>query len=447
VEATVTLGFRTVPNLTLPILAIALLPALACSARPGGQTTAMTLSREADPCDAALTSRDATAFADPEIRALRTRVRSAAGASSYLERLGWAWIERERVVHDHRLFDLALATAACLQERSPGNAEAPRIQAHALVSLHRFKEGEQVARRRVASGGSWIDHAVLGDALIEQGQIEEAAEQYQIMADGNPGPQAWSRAAHLRWLLGDRQGAIEAMGRAARALDGRDPQSAAWCRVRLAHYALEAGRDQEARRLTEAALRLVPDHPAALHVLGLLQLLEGRADDAIGSFRTAAEADPLPEYQWALLEALREAGQDSDAAVVERRLLSEGEREDPRSLALFLASTGRDPARALRLAMQELQTRQDPITLDVVAVALLVSGRVAEAGDYLRRAQATGTRSPRLAIHAALIAAAAGDAREALLQTREAAGMRAALLPSERRRLEALQSELQVPTS
>lgn len=442
-----TLGFRSIPNLAIPILALALLPAPGCAARPGGPTAGVGSSRAADPCDTALTSSEAKAFADPEIRTLQARARSAAGASPYLERLGWAWIAREPVVHDHRLFDLALATAACLQERSPGSAEAPRLRAHALVSLHRFKEGERVARGLVISGGSWIDHAVLGDALVEQGRVEEAAEQYQLMADRNPGPQALSRAAHLRWLLGDRQGAIEAMGRAARALDGRDPQSAAWYRVRLAHYALEAGRVREARRLTESALRLVPDHPAALHALGLLQLLEGRPEAAIASLRTAAEADPLPEYQWALLEALHEAGRAGDAGLVEGRLLSEGEREDPRSLALFLASTGRDPARALRLAMQELRTRQDPLTLDVVALALYGSGRVAEAGDYLRRALAMGTRSPRLAIHAALIAAAAGDAREALLRTQEAAAMRAALLPSERRRLEALQAEYRVPTS
>jgi len=400
----------------------------------------------ADPCAIVLNGAAGEPAADsggaPEISRLRAQARAAANPLPYLERLGWTWIAREAIDHDHADFERALATAACMEKRAPGNPDARLLRAHALVSMHRFREGEAVARALVAESPSWLASAVLGDALLEQGRIEEAAVQYQRMADENPGSQALSRAAHLRWLLGDRDGAIEAMAGAAAAGDRRDARAAAWYRARLAHYALEAGRRDDARLWIDAALAIVPDHPPALHARGLLLLDQGRPQEAVEALRAAVAADPLPEYLWALHESLVEAGRADEARSVEARLVGEGEREDPRGVALYLASRGMEPRRALRLAREELAVRQDVVTLDAVAVALMADGRIAEARDYSRRALAYGTRAPRLALHAAAIAAAAGDAAEAATRADEAAAMAGALLPSERRLLETLRATL-----
>jgi tetratricopeptide (TPR) repeat protein len=262
------------------------------------------------------------------------------------------------------------------------------------------------------------------------------------MADANPGSQAWSRAAHIRWLLGDRVGAIEAMTRAAEAGDPRDARAGAWYRGRLAAYSLEAGRLDEARRWSDAALALAPHHPQALHARGLVLLDEGRPAEAVEALRAAVAADPLPEYLWALTEALAESGRVAEARQAEARLLSEGEQEDRRAVALYLASQGAEPDRAVRLARAELDVRQDPVTLDALATALAAAGRVQEAREYSRRARSHGTRAPRLALHGAAIAAAAGDVAEAAALAAEAASMSASLLPSERRLLERLRVTL-----
>ncbi|HZN04713.1 MAG TPA: tetratricopeptide repeat protein [Candidatus Polarisedimenticolia bacterium] len=387
-----------------------------------------------DPCHVVL--RDPGG--PPEISRLRAEARAATHPLPYLERLGWSFIAREAIDHDHAHFDEALAAAACMEQRAPGDVDARLLRAHALVSMHRFKEGEAVARTLAGESSSWLASAVLGDALLEQGLVEEAAVHYQRMADGNPGSQALSRAAHLRWLLGDRDGAIEAMAGAAAAGDPRDARAGAWYRARLAHYLLEAGRPGEARRLIDGALALVSGHAPSLHARGLLLLFEGRPQEAVEPLRAAVAADPLPEYLWALQEALNESGRADEARAVEARLVGEGEREDRRGVALYLASRGVDPARALRLARAELDVRQDVVTLDTVAFALLADGRIDEARDYSRRALLLGTRAPRLALHAAAIAAAAGDATEAASRAGEAAAMAGALLPSERRLLERL---------
>ncbi len=98
---------------------------------------------------------------------------------------------------------------------------------------------------------------------MEQGRLAEAAAAYQKMIDLKPFYQSYTRAAHLRWLKGDLDGAIEMMNAAVKAASPRDPESIAWAYTRLAMYQLQRGRFAEADRMTAAALQYVPDYAAA----------------------------------------------------------------------------------------------------------------------------------------------------------------------------------------
>ena len=92
------------------------------------------------------------------------------------------------------------------------------------------------------------------------------------MIDLKPFYQSYTRAAHLRWLKGDLDGAIEMM----QARDqGGQPAGSGVRRLgvsRLAFYELQRGRLAEAERMTDASLRHVPDYAAALLVRGRIQL-------------------------------------------------------------------------------------------------------------------------------------------------------------------------------
>ena len=152
---------------------------------------------------------------------------------------------------------------------------------------------------------------------------------------------------------------------------------------------------------------------------------------AVEPLTLAAAHNPLPEYQWALADALRLAGRESEAARIEQELAARGEALDPRTLALYLATRGIEPARAVALAEQELEARGDIFTLDAHAWALAASGRVGEARDVIGRAVAEGTEDARLFLHAGAIHAAAGERREAATWLKKADRLRAMLLPSE----------------
>jgi len=369
-----------------------------------------------------------------EIARLQASLR-AGGSPRLLERLAWLFIERGRAQEDPGFTKLAEHAARALEERVPDDAGARLALGHALVSLHRFAEAEVVAQELVAERGAPFDHGLLGDAQLEQGRIAEAAVSYQAMMDLRPDAHAYARAAYLRWLTGDLEGALAAMRVAAEAVSPRNRDTFAWSFAQLALYQLRAGRLDEAERSCAAALAAQPDSAAALEVQGRLRLAEGRTLDAVDALGRAAERSPLPEHLWAYADALREAGRGAEASRVEQRLLATGEGSDPRGLALWLASHGRDPARALELAQRELGVRQDVFTLALSSLAHVRAGDAEGAWPLMQRALAPGTPDARLALYAGLVAQAAGRRDEAVKWLRTAQRRRPLLLPSERREL------------
>jgi tetratricopeptide (TPR) repeat protein len=205
----------------------------------------------------------------------------------------------------------------------------------------------------------------------------------------------------MRWLKGDLPGAIELMEVAVGA-SGKD-EAALWLQVRLALYQLQAGNAERAFALIDAALSLQPDYPPALLARGRILLSRGKTADAIEPLKRAAEATQLPEYLWVLDEAERAAGRDAEATIAEGILKHRGADDDPRTFALYLATRGEDLDTALRLANDELKTRDDVFTLDALAWALHAAGKTTEAQAVMRRALAEGTQDPRLQFHAAFI--------------------------------------------
>ena len=137
------------------------------------------------------------------------------------------------------------------------------------------------ARRR-RSPGAWSRCASSSStsgssamSLMEQGRLAEAAEAYQKMIDLKPFYQSYTRAAHLRWLKGDLDGAIEMMQRRGQ---GREPARSAsrspgptrgWrC------TSCSAAGWPTPQRMADASLQYVPDYAAALLARGRIQLAQ-----------------------------------------------------------------------------------------------------------------------------------------------------------------------------
>lgn len=396
-----------------------------------------------NPLSLALAPNEGTTRTDIEIRKFQERIRAGHTRSASIERLGWLYVTKARESFDPGFYKLAEACATVLETDSPGCAEGLLLRGHVLENLHRFKEAEPLARELVTKRGLSFDYALLGDSLMEQGRLTEAVAAYQSMMDLRPDLHAYSRAAHVRWLTGDVEGAKELMQAAVNASSSEDSEAAAWVSSRLGFYQFQTGDNAAAEHCCAMALAFCPDYPPALLLRGKMMLAGSNATEAVEILSRAARINPLPEYQWLLAEAQRAAGRSTEAEQVESVLRRSGAAADPRTFSLYLATRGTQGETALRLAREELQQRQDVFTHDALAWALLANGRLNEAHEEMSRAVAAGTEDGRLYFHAAVIAANSGHEAEAKQWMEKTALRVHLLLPSERKEFQTLVAKLQ----
>lgn len=378
---------------------------------------------------------------DRDIADQQALIISGSARGNTFERLGWTFVKKARLSFDAGFYRLAEQCAACMEALGSKGADALLLRAHALQSLHHFREAETVARELVNLRERPFDYGVLGDILIDEGKVRDAAAAYQKMVDLRPDLQSYARAAHVRWITGDLAGAIELMKLATAVSSPNDPESSAWAFTRLALYQLQRGTTKQALESCDAALALQSDYAPAMFARGRTLLAMNRPAGALIDFQHAAKLNPLPEYQWAVADALTLSGDRVHAAELESQIAA-GQTEDPRSLALFLATHNRDVERAVRLAEQELTNRGDVFTHDALAWALAAAGRISEAQQHMNQALSEGTADARLDFHAGVIAALNGDNKQATGWLKAAAETQQMLLPSERAQLETWRAKI-----
>ena len=404
----------------------------------GSRPEQSAISATVTACDIALaphTADTAADEADDRIIRYQGQVGTVSNRQPQLERLGWAFVSKARRTQDPGFHTLALQTAECMLAEQADDPPALLLKGHTLRNLHRFGEAEATARRLVALRGNWSDHGLYGDTLLELGRVREAADAYQAMMDLRPGPEAYARAAQVRWLTGDLAGAVEMMHLAVRSTSPRQREPLAWALTRLAFHQRTMTDDDGASASVQRALSVLPRYPPALLLQGELLLTRGELSEAVATLTVAEALNPLPSYQWPLIEALELAHRRSEAASVHARLHETGAREDRRSYALFLSSDGTHLESALALTTAELESRQDVFTLDAHAWAQLQAGATGQARQFSDRALTQGTQDARLFYHAGVIRARAGDSTKALHWLMRAESMQNMLMPSERARL------------
>ena len=423
-------------RLHLALLALGVLVAGCARNGEPPKDSASRQARFADPLVVALAPHEGTGKLDAEIRRFQEQVRAGRNPDLALERLGWLFVQKARASFDAGFYKLAEQCALALQSRRPDSPEALLLRGHVLHNLHRFKEAEPLARELVARRGLPFDFGLLGDVLMEQGNLAEAIAACQKMVDLRPDLHSYARGAHLRWLKGNLTGAEKLMRMAASAASPQDPESAAWVNTRLAGYEFQSGAIAEAQRTCAIALEFQNDYAPALLLRGRLLLAKGSNAEAAEVTRRAAELNPLPEYQWTLAEALRASGRADQAVAVETQLHQSGAVADPRTYSLYLATRGESVETALKLAEAELEVRGDVFTHDALAWALAASSKLAEAGLEIDRALSEGTSDGRLLFHAAVIAHKTGKQEDAQRWAEQAIDLKQMLLPSEREQLQ-----------
>ena len=316
---------------------------------------------------------------------------------------------------------------------SPGNYDGARIHVWLLLGKHEFAAAREEAlklNKRVPD--DVMVYGFLTDSNVELGNYSEAENAAQWMLNLRPANlPGLTRAAYLRELLGDTDGAVELMKLALDSTPPTEAEDRAWITTQIAHLKLATGKIGEAEELSQQALATFPGYHYALGNLGKVRMQQKRYDEAAALLRQRYEAGSHAENLFDLAVALQMAGGTDEAgkafAQFEEKSLAETNRADNSNheLIVYYADYAKEPAKALEVARREYSRRHDVFTLDCYAWALHVNGQNAEARKQIETALAVGIQDARILRHAGEIALTAGDTAAARKFLRQAADLNA----------------------
>jgi tetratricopeptide (TPR) repeat protein len=381
-------------------------------------------------------AQNSTASLSPAERSIASARRAiAAKPSQYAgyNQLAIASSRRARETSDPKYYAQAEDALKKSFDLSPGNLEGGKIHIWLLLGRHEFPRALEAAKalnKKVPD--DVLVYGFLADANAELGNYADAERAVQWMLDLRPGNlPGLTRAAYLRELFGDVDGALELMKMAYEATPPTEAEDQAWILTQMGHLHAAIGRFADAEQLLQRAITVFPKYHYALANLATIRMEQKRYADAVFLLQQLYAEAPHAENLYLLAEALEKAGRvnEAHAAFVdfEQKSLSESSRKDnsSRELVFYYADHAHDALKALQVAQQEYGWRHDVYTLDAYAWALHVNGKNPEARNQMETALAVGIKDAKVLRHVGEIALAQGDLISAERYLRDADALHA----------------------
>lgn len=325
--------------------------------------------------------------------------------------LAMALTQRARETADPLYYVQAEEAVKASLAIAPDNFEALKVRTWALLGQHRFAAALELAaalNKKVPD--DLMVYGMLTDANIELGKYDDAEKSAQWMLDLRPGNiPALTRAAYLRELFGDVEGAIELMQGAVNRMPFQETEDRAWVLTQIGHLEYVRGRYPAAEQALNDALTLFPDYHYTLGALADVRTAQKRHREAADLQQRRYTVAPHPENLFELAEAQARAGMTAQAAKSYAafdqgaRAEMNGDDNANRELIAYLAGAGKKPAEALALAQKEIAKKGDVYTREAYAWALWKNGRKADARKEIATVLAVGVQHPRVLERAAVI--------------------------------------------
>ena len=311
----------------------------------------------------------------------------------------------------YRRGNLVAAAALC---REVLQAQPDTPHAWFLVGMIQRREGDAaaaIASIQRALGLGLRDARVryhYAEVLIENGRLDDAAEQLELALDQKPGfGEAWHLLGRLALQRGQFAPAADKLSRAL----ALDPSNAA-LRTNLGTALLEQGRHEEAISQLREAAALKPEDAAIRYNLANAFRRAGRLDEAIREYRRVGTLSP--DYAPALTAlgaCLAEQGDlDSALAYCEKALaLAPNYAEAHNNLAVTLHRMGRLQEAAERYRRALAIEPRSPRTHDNLGQVFYQMGRFEEAVQAYGEALAIAPEFDVARGNRALVHLAVGD--------------------------------------
>lgn len=411
-------------SVTLRLLGASLLALSACSARgeavvpKSSDSAQVTQSAQLAPlAEFAMAYKPST----EEVAIARSQdaVRQSPNDAMAYVSLAESFLVRKRESADTKFFALASNAMGAAQSIAPRSTDVRTSAVQLLFSDHRFAEAADETRKLIAQNASNVTaHLLLSDALVEQGQYEEAVDALENANDLSPDLRVYARGSYLRWMDGDQEGAVELMVDAIK-MGSLTKEAVAWCYAELGMIHWHAGDLKKAEQSATLAMMKVPNYAPAIELKARVAASSGDNNAAIAHYKDLLSRRSTVAAHISLSELLAQQGHTQEAAA-ERTRAEEMAVHDPVALALHDARYSINPAGTLELASRALSERSNVYTRDVHALALLRAGDVNGALAATETKPAYGTLDASIWLHRGLIQAAAKDATAAQLSLERA---------------------------
>lgn len=326
----------------------------------------------------------------------------AAGAQQDPHALAQAALLRAASSADPKDAVLAHELVQRAMDRRPDDARSWVLKAWDEMSGHRFAAALQSVRRAHGLGpASVMSLGLEGDALVELGRYDEALATVQRMLDLDPALPALARAAHLRFLHGDTEGAIALLRDVPVVARAAAPERSK-VQLQLAELYLHSEDFVAAQSSAQQAAALHPDRTEPLAMQARIAAAQADHTAALGLYLRAQQMHPSPEYALGAWRAARAAGDSATQRRQEGLLEGMAKLDAARGglyRRVFIEFLGEQPGQlpeAQRLASIEVGERPDVYSHAWLAWALLRGGRAQAAVPHRAQALRLGTRDAKL---------------------------------------------------
>ncbi len=284
------------------------------------------------------------------------------------------------------------------------------LKSSVLLSLHQFEAARSLAQEAVQLRPYNAQiYGALVDANVELGDYKEAVAMATKMMDLRPDLLSYSRAAYLREIHGDPQGAIEAMKLAVSSgFPGNE--NTAWSRLTLGHTYENYGNLTDAEIEYKTALEERPGYSFAMAGLASIETKKGNLVQAEALLKKAIEIIPEVGFNIQLAQLYNSTGRPDLAKKTTQEVLdmmaddeAHGHRMDIEYAKVYLNLMHNYDA-ALQRALVEYKAR--PANIDVnklLAQILYRKGNISEAEKHLALAMRTNSQDYELLMIAGLI--------------------------------------------
>ncbi|MHB2019491.1 MAG: tetratricopeptide repeat protein [Candidatus Xenobia bacterium] len=358
-----------------------------------------------------------------EIADCQARIKRDPDDALNMNLLAGMYFHLAHVTNEPALYMLTEQTAQHSLDALPGdNPGAVAMLARVDEAKHYFRQALKLAESIEKSKERMAALGVEAVSYLGLGRANDARHVAQAMVKTQASSASYGYLALVDEIEGKDGDVEKDYANAFRLEQGGDGFGSGWLRCMYGRFMYRRGRIAAARGLYQEALRVFPQFPLALGLLGDLEVSQGELDAADLHYTQAYNQSPMPLYLMGKAKVARLRGNKAEAAMYTlkaeqwlRKDLATSPLGHGRELAMLLLDGGRpeDVPEAVAVMEKDVRNRRDWQTLSIYGQALEAAGRWPEADKVLQEALKPGLRDADTLYFAGCAAAKLGRTDDA----------------------------------